>query len=223
MPARFVSPFDPAQVRDLFQTAFRVRHCMLTECAGEVGSKISTILVDAPMVEAVRRLQEDPLLRVLDGDLPVGWIHGDCLNSPTVRMWLFGLLSILDRHEEMALREIFPGDSWIPQVSDGRLEAARRLQEERQRLGQPCDLFSCLQLADKTRLLIEGPLGEKLGYTSRRARKQAVKALGTLRNQLAHHQEIFPLCAETIFGIVHRAEELLGGQRLERALASPPA
>ena len=63
--------------------------------------------------------------------------------------------------------------------------------QERERRQQPCLLLECLQLSDKAQLLIEHPDGIKLfGFSSRRAALRGFSELESLRNNLAHSQDI---------------------------------
>ena len=72
-----------------------------------------------------------------------------------------------------------------------RLERARQLQEERARRDQACDLLDCLQLGDKAQALLQDSRQlEAFGFTSRRAAKQVIKEFESLRNNLAHAQDI---------------------------------
>ncbi len=62
---------------------------------------------------------------------------------------------------------------------------------ERARLNQYCDLVDCLQLADKGLLLINDPeMLASLGFNSRSAAKKVLKQYQSLRNNLAHAQDI---------------------------------
>ncbi len=63
--------------------------------------------------------------------------------------------------------------------------------EERLRRNQGCSLLDCLQFSDKAQIAIEDPqLLADLDLPSKRAAKQAIKNLESLRNNLAHGQSI---------------------------------
>ena len=89
-----------------------------------------------------------------------------------------------------------PDGAWERLVPPGRLEKARALQAERARRGRATDLLDCLQLSDRGQLLIELPgmlaLLAPLGIDSRKAALRALKELESLRNDLAHAQDIIP-------------------------------
>ena len=106
-------------------------------------------------------------------------------------MWLFGFVTIIEMGLADSIRESHSGDEWQALVSAGRLEKALQIQTERQRRNQYCDLLDCLQLSDKGQILMENAaFMKKLGFESKSAAKRAVKELESLRNHLAHAQDI---------------------------------
>lgn len=125
----------------------------------------------------------------------LGEVHGlvtrSDVHNPLVRMWLFGMITLTELTVVERIRARWPGEAWTEHVTKARLEAARELQAERQRRGQSCDLLDCLQLADKAGLLIgDDQELAYLGFDSRKAAKRVVKELQSLRNNLAHAQDI---------------------------------
>jgi hypothetical protein len=91
------------------------------------------------------------------------------------------------------LRQRYPDDSWQEFISEQRLEVAKKLQEERNRRGQQVELIDCLQFGDKGWIITyDEQLREALGHKSRRETRNAIKEFETLRNNLAHTQEIIP-------------------------------
>lgn len=124
-------------------------------------------------------------------DNVVGVICRDDVNKPMVRMWLFGMVTIIEISLTRMLDELFPDDIWHTNLTEGRLQKAREIQQERQRRNVRCDLMSCLQLSDKAQILIENPVAmERLGMESKKTAKRAIKELESLRNHLAHAQDI---------------------------------
>ena len=120
-----------------------------------------------------------------------GVIRRDDINKPMVRMWLFGIVTIVEMGLVRLIQERFTEDSWQDRVSAGRLEKARAIQAERQRRNQYCELIDCLQLSDKGQILMEdAQLLEQLGFHSKAIAKRTLKELESLRNHLAHAQDI---------------------------------
>jgi hypothetical protein len=121
----------------------------------------------------------------------VGVICRDDINKPMVRMWLFGLITIIEMRVVQLIQTKYPDDLWQSSLSADRLAKARSMQEERLRRNQHCLLIDCLQLSDKARVAIEHPeLLEALGFDSKRTAKRVVKSLESLRNNLSHAQDI---------------------------------
>lgn len=221
----FVSPFDQQAIRRVFVDAFRVRDILFPVSEAEAArweeahAGIPSISSEAEMLKVIHLLHEHPLIRVEALSSTVGYVDGRSLNQLTARMWLFGLVGLVERHFEVAIDLCYPGGAWQPLLSPSRIEAAVQLQAEKLRQGPSADLLGCLQISDKIAILLADPhMATDLGYTSRRHMKHAMKALATLRNHLAHHQEIFPHCQEAAIGMAQQLDSILCGTRLQKAL-----
>lgn len=120
-----------------------------------------------------------------------GVICRDDINKPIVRMWLFGMITLIEITYLNMIRRHFPDNSWLKHVSAGRLAKARGIHAERQRRNQHTNLLECLQLSDKGQILIgRQETLEMLGFDSHRTAKRVLKELESLRNHLAHTQDI---------------------------------
>ena len=113
------------------------------------------------------------------------------LEKPPVRMWLFGMVTMLEMAITRQLREEYEGESWGEVMTPERLGRARELRDERLRRGRDCDLLDCVQFADKATILLKKKgRAEALGFVSKRKAGDAFAELQSLRNSLAHTQEI---------------------------------
>lgn len=111
--------------------------------------------------------------------------------KPAMRMWLFGLVTISEMRVTRMIDEYCPQDSWTAHISEGRLQKARELQEERRRRGQAPSLLDCLQFADKGRIVARyEKLQELTRFSSKREVEKFVASLESLRNNLAHSQDL---------------------------------
>jgi hypothetical protein len=120
-----------------------------------------------------------------------GVISRDDINKPMMRMWLFGIVTMLEMGLVELIQERFPKGSWIEKIGEGRLQKARDVQAERQRRNVSCDLMDCLQLSDKAQILLDDPVAkERIGMKSKKVAKRAIKDIESLRNHLAHAQDI---------------------------------
>ncbi len=106
-------------------------------------------------------------------------------------MWLFGMITMVEMGIKQFIIKLFPDNSWEPLVSEGRLTKAKSIQQERLRRNQQCQLLECLQLSDKGQILLASKeVLEMLGFESTRTAKKSIKQLESLRNNLAHAQDI---------------------------------
>jgi hypothetical protein len=138
----------------------------------------------------------------------VGVICRDDINKPVVRMWLFGLITLIEMRLVQVIQKQFPNEAWQSSLSADRLEKAKAIQLERQRRNQHCSLIDCLQLSDKGRIIIEHPdLRESFGLDSKASAKRIVKSVESLRNNLAHAQDIVTHDWAQIARLAQRMEE----------------
>jgi hypothetical protein len=120
-----------------------------------------------------------------------GVITRSDIQKPEVRMWLFGIITMTEMRLTDDIHRTWPGGEWVRLLSPGRLGKAEALRAERQQRGHHCELLDCLQLADKAQLLMEIPDQlQAYGFKSKAAAKQVAKELESLRNHLAHAQDI---------------------------------
>ena len=158
---------------------------------------------NAPIIEAIRTLQDRPVafVRIL-GEVG-GLVTRTDLQDPPVRMWLFGLLTAIEMRFQTLIQQRFTDESWMQYVSPARVEKARLLLEERQRRNQSPTLIDCLQFSDKLQIIARDErLRDQVGFVSRARRADAAgKVLEALRNNLAHSQDIIASDWDTIFAI----------------------
>lgn len=157
-------------------------------------------------------LQEFGFISVL-GDI-AGYVSRSDINKPVVRMWLFGIITFIEMEIMHLIEDFFPDDSWLPAITEERAERAKVMQDERKRRGQHCSLLDCLQLSDKGRILISNEQTlAMLGMDSRRNAKKIIREVESLRNNLAHAQDIVTYDWAQIVRFTHRIEESLSLQQ----------
>jgi len=171
-----------------------------------------------PLLSAITllRSQRYVFVRVLG---QVGGIitRGDLQKTP-VRLWLFGLLSLLEMEMQRALRRRHPADSWTVLLSESRLKSARRIFEERQRRNEAIDLSDCLQLCDKAAVL-KDELFVLGGFESKARLSKFLNDIEGLRNALAHANDILNGRWPELADLITDLERVLG--RLEIANEGP--
>ncbi len=168
---------------------------------------------DAPISDVIHILTRHSYCFVeLLGDI-VGVIDRGCFNKPLVRMWLFGIMTLIEIRLIDLIEQHFPEQSWIPEVTESRLEKARAIQEERQRRGQHSRLVDCLQLSDKINIMLSHePTFDSMEFQSKKAGKRVAKEMEQLRNHLAHAQDIAEHNWVQIVRLTQRIDELTRDQ-----------
>lgn len=155
-------------------------------------------LVDqsTPLMEVLLALHDIPRIFVLDENREVSGIvtRGDLQKAP-VRLWLFGLATILEMHLLRLIRHYYADDSWQDILSKKRLKEARDRLIERQQRNEAIDLADCLQLCDKRKLILKIPniieqIKREYGESGPKMVKNRLELAEELRDKVAHAQDI---------------------------------
>ena len=113
------------------------------------------------------------------------------LEKPPVRMWLFGLVTLVEMQLGRAIAQHWTEEEWMAALTPARIRIAKELQAERVRRGRDVSLLDCIQFSDKAKVVVKQPgVAEQIGFPSRRQAEIAFQQLQSLRNDLAHAQEI---------------------------------
>ncbi len=147
--------------------------------------------LETSLADVIQVLTQFKFCFVMLNGAVIGVIGRADIEKPVVRMWLFGIIILIETLMVGIIRDRWPDGSWVPLVSEGRIEKAKVLQEERARRGFGADLVDCLQFSDKLQIAFQEPkLVEAAGFQSSAGAKRAMKDLESLRNNLAHGQSI---------------------------------
>jgi hypothetical protein len=198
------------RIKGAVQGYIRQRDLQSGECADVLRhfTVDQVISGDSTLSDVVHVLTRHDFCFVTKLGEVVGVICRDDINKPVVRMWLFGLITMIEMRIVQVIQERFPDDSWQASISADRLEKARAMQAERQRRNQHCSLIDCLQLSDKGRIVVEhSDLRELFGLDTKGTAKRLVKSLESLRNNLAHVQDIVTHDWAQIARLSQRMEE----------------
>jgi hypothetical protein len=170
-----------------------------------------TVIADsASLTDVVLKLDRFPRLFVRSLGTVTGLVTRLDLQDPPVRMWLFGMITVLEMRFLQLIEAHFSDESWARYISPARLEKARQLQAERRRRGQDARLLDCLQFSDKAQIVVrDETLRSQAGIASRRRGDEVIKNLERLRNNLAHTQDIVIFDWQTIVAIVENLERLV--------------
>ncbi len=112
------------------------------------------------------------------------------LNKPPVRVYLFGLISLLEMHLGFWIRAGYGEDGWQDQLNGQRLDEARKLQAKRRERHHEASLAECLQFCDKRDLVLaRDDLRGSMGLEPKASACGLLRRAEDLRNVLAHSQQ----------------------------------
>ncbi len=158
----------------------------------------------------IKRLKENDFVLVRAFGKVSGIVTRADFQKPPARMWLFGMVTIIEMELEKLIQRRFPNEGWTSLVSQGRLEKAQEIRDLRATKSQTASLASCLQLSDKGQIIASDPeLREQAGFNSKSQGNKHIRRLESLRNLLAHSQDIVSNDWDTIVGLAESLEEIL--------------
>jgi CBS domain-containing protein len=175
---------------------------------------VSAVLPDsAPLSAAVSVLATAPRAFVTVFGRVAGIVTRADVQKPPVRMWLFGMVTLIELRYARLIEQFCPDESWRQYLSEGRLKKAEVLLAERRRRHQDLTLFDCLQLSDKGQIVARNEQIRRLTiYPSRGQAEEGVKMLEGLRNSLAHAQDIVACDWEAIVRLSDHLDRVMKGE-----------
>jgi hypothetical protein len=177
------------------------------------------IIGSTPLHEVVLALAARPRVFVNALGQIAGVIIPDCIQKPPGRIWIFGLITLLEMRMSALLERLYDTDEWQEYLPASRLAMARRLQEERTRNERPCSLLECLQMGDKGRILARNRrVLAALEIDSRRQFKKEFRTLEQLRNSIAHAQDLVPYDWEAIVQLAGTFDMMMLKPKVQRLL-----
>jgi len=170
----------------------------------------AVVLADSTsLLEVIQAMNETEwaLVRLL-GEV-CGIVTRSDLQDPPVRMWLFGMITVIELRFQKMIEERFETEEWVRYLSPARQEKARAMLEERKRRSQKSNLVDCLQFSDKAQIVArDETLRQQAGFVSRHRADETIKRLEKLRNNLAHSQSIVDTDWQVIIGIAEALQRL---------------
>lgn len=157
--------------------------------------KIAQVISDStPLASLLKILQSNDFLFINYGEKVIGIITKADLNKPPVRVYVFGMLSLLEMHLNSWVRHYYPENSWQTEIKDERLNKAHEIYALRRNSNQDLTLLDCLQLADKRDLLAKSQeFRERFKFT-KKAFENFIKDAEKIRNEVAHSQDSIIAC-----------------------------
>ena len=145
--------------------------------------------------------------------------RGDLQKAP-VRLWLFGLVSLLEMQMLRLIRERYPGEAWAGLLTEERVAAARQIFDKRREKKEEIDLSDCLQIVDKAKIFLkDAELLKLTGCPSKQAAEVFFKRVRDLRDALAHANDIINGQWSELGSLITTLEATL--ERFEKSILSP--
>ncbi|PKP48103.1 MAG: hypothetical protein CVT94_09440 [Bacteroidetes bacterium HGW-Bacteroidetes-11] len=137
------------------------------------------------------------------------------LDSIPVRIWLFGMISIL----EVELRNKINNKnlSWEASLSMGRLKYAKELFDKKKDRNEEVDLLNCLQLVDLSTIIYRNwrSFQSDFVYVDRNSFVSVFKKLNILRDELAHAQKL-TLDYKELYDLMKFTRECLSDEKASK-------
>jgi hypothetical protein len=187
--------FDVVGIRSEGQVVGYVhRGSLETGPCGQYQHPLDKALIQsdtAPLLSVLMELNRAPFLFITTLGRAGGIITPADLQKPPVRMWLFGIVTLIEMRCTDLIDQHCPEGAWKKYLSEARLQKAQALLDERSRRNQTLGLFDCLQFSDKGQIIARNEDIRKFTiFPSRRQAEEVIKKLEQLRNNLAHAQDI---------------------------------
>ena len=145
--------------------------------------------------------------------------RGDLQKAP-VRMWLFGLVSLIEMQLLWCIRQSYPNESWVGLLPENRHKKAQGILTDRRNKNTEIDLADCLEFVDKNKLLLKTEfIWKQMPFSSKKEVERFFRRLADLRNLLAHSQDIIGSNWPQNADIALQAEEVL--EKLENIEIEP--
>jgi hypothetical protein len=208
--------FDVAGVREDGRILGYVRRDSLT--AGLVGDHAIQFntgdVVDEtePLCRVFAGLQGRAALFVKAFGEVAGIVTWGDLQKAPVRMWVFGLISLVEMQMLRLIRTHKPNDTWRVLLKPGRvLKSALKWFKIRLERNEAIDLAACLSLSAKAEIFSHDPLNEVLRLSGLEDGASFFEDLVALRDSLAHGQDILATTKrrQEFPGLIRQAERLL--------------
>ena len=149
----------------------------------------NTLPETTPLIDVFKVLGNSPRVFVTFLGRVGGIITRGDLQKIPVRIYLFGLISLIEMQLLRIIKKHHPNDSWKPLISQERLDDAKKMRSDRRQRNADIGLLECLQFADKRDIILKSK-SNLIEFKPKNSCKELLKKLENLRNELAHAQYI---------------------------------
>jgi len=183
-----------------------------------------TLVETASIPQVMRILKDFPACFVtLLGQVGGIVTRGDQQKAP-VRMWLFGLITLLEMQMLRVVKLRYPRDNWQALLNQERLSEARCMFQKLRAGNQELGLADCLQFCDKRDIILTtDDLWPRFEFASKGSGERLLRKLEKLRNELAHAQDILEGRWPELLDLAEYAERTLqAAERITETQSQEP-
>ena len=183
------------------------------------------VFVDAtPMSRVLAALGRREYILVRTRQDANGIVTRADLNKPPVRVYMFGLVSLLEMHMTYWLRTCYPDEAWQHAIAPARVKKARELRAMRESRREDLELVDCIQFCDKRiAVLASTEILAKFGLSDQADARAKLTQAERLRDLLAHSQSDLDEGASwpAVVSLAEKTEFMLAGSdaNIERLAA----
>lgn len=141
-----------------------------------------------PLAELFSILSKKDFVFVVYGNNISGIITRADINKPPVRVYIFGIISLLEMHLNLWINHFYPSESWFDKIPPDRIIKAKSLYEQRKGNNQELTLLECLQLCDKRNLLKDADGFIVFFNFTKNKFVTLIELMEKIRNEIAHSQ-----------------------------------
>lgn len=134
--------------------------------------------------------------------------RGDLQKIP-VRMWIFGLISLLEMQMLRVIREKIDENIWKDRLNPNRLKKVKELYKLREKNNEEIDLVDCLQLADKATVISKDQVILSRINLDHKNAKEFIRDIVNLRNRVSHPQDIMAKDMSELAQVLKQVESVL--------------
>ena len=141
-----------------------------------------------PIAELFTVLSSKQYCFVVYGNDITGIITRADINKPIVRIYIFGIISLIEMHLNAWISHFYPNNTWVSKVHKVRMKKAKEVYEQRKGNNQELTLLECLQLCDKRDLLKRTDSFIEIFDFSKSSFETLLGRTEKIRNELVHSQ-----------------------------------
>jgi hypothetical protein len=146
----------------------------------------------APLRSILSMLGEKERIFVLENTIIRSIITKADIQKQPIRIFLFGLISLLEMHFVSLIERYYPNDTWKKHLTGERISKAEKEYNNRKERNQEISLLHCLQLCDRGSLIRKNKELSKKLFSSNSDARGLLNRIIKLRNNLTHaHEDLF--------------------------------